>query len=139
MLYQDKPLPSGNPGALAIKEDNAEAELNNRLARMQHVSSYVSLLRQKIGLYLGWTPETYANQVAEDNAYDMLKNDEVISTNIFLHAVRACGVETKVACDDSRVEIILNNLLSRIPDFTHSRMSLISNGMLFGLGVQLKK
>lgn len=111
----------------------------NRLARMQHISSYVGLLRQKIGLYLGWTPETYANQVAEDNAYDLLKNDEVVSSNLFLHSANASQGKIFVQGDDARLVTILNELISKTQDVGHTKLSLLANGMLFGLGVQLKK
>ena len=119
--------------------DSLVNDLASRLARMQHVSTYVGLLRQKIGLYLGWTPETYANQVAEDNAYDMLKNDEVVASHLFLHSSHASQGKVVIKGPDTRLCTILNELVSKTQDLGHTKLSLLSNGMLFGLGVQLKR
>lgn len=106
-------------------------------ARYQIIPQYVSELRSKIGYYMGWIPNEFADQVTADNAYDLLKNDISIGHALHLHACMAGGEKFTITADDP-YKFILGKMLKRIPDLMHARKSLIENGMLFGLGIQRK-
>lgn len=116
----------------------AIAEQTHLIAKMQAVSQYIGELRQKIGLYIGWTPNAYADQVAEDNAYNLLRKDWCIQTRLFHHGVKAAGEEFYIVHHDSQVVEILTGLLNKTYDFTHARYSLLTGGLLFGLSLQRK-
>lgn len=109
-----------------------------RKAKYQIIPPYIGELRTKIGYYIGWVPNEYADQVAADNAYDLLKNDSAIAHALHLHSCMAGGEKWRVKCEDQQLQFIIQRLLKRIIDFAHARKSLIENGVLFGLGIQRK-
>lgn len=119
-------------------EDQQIDDAKHKLATIQAVSPYVSELRQKIGLYMGWIPNEYADQAAEDSAYSILKNDSEIARCLHLHSCMSAGENIRVKCEDEKLKTIVEKFLKRISGFMHARKSLIENGMLFGLGIQRK-
>ena len=109
-----------------------------RESRYQMVSSYVSALRGATGYYVGYVPESGADQVTADSFYQALKNDDAVFHAMNILALQAAGEQVVIRHHDPRVQIILQNCVNRIEDFTHARKSQIQNGVLFGLGVQRK-
>lgn len=107
-------------------------------AKYQIIPSYIGELRSKIGYYIGWVPNEYADQAAADNAYDLLKNDSAIAHALHLHSCMAGGEKWRIKCEDEQLQFIIQKLLRRITDFTHARKSLVENGILLGLGMQRK-
>ena len=108
------------------------------LARIQNIPAYVTELRSRMGLYLGWVPNEFADQVSADNAYDILKGDLAVNHALHLHACMSSGEKFRIECENEKIQNILTKCLNRIQDFTHARKSLIENGILFGLGIQRK-
>jgi len=109
-----------------------------RKARYQHASAYVSDLRNTIGYYFGWIPSEFADKVSEEQAYEILKDDEVIFSRLELLSLFAAGEYVDCAGSNSELCALLKRALGYIKDFTHSRKSLIFNGNLFGLSIQKK-
>lgn len=118
------------------REENKQQD--HILAEMQAIPNYVGELRQKMGLYMGWIPNQYADAVANDNAFILLKNDDEITRCNHLFSCSAAGDSYRVETGYQQVDYILMELLTEICDFLHARKSLIENGTLFGLGVQRK-
>jgi len=109
-----------------------------REAKQQFISSYVSNLRSKIGYYLPYIPNEYADQVEADNFYEVLRKDsEVFRTTHYL-AIAASGEKITIECDDKMMEAVAKHSVSHIKDFLHSRKSLIEKSVVFGLGLQRK-
>lgn len=107
-------------------------------AKYQIIPAYIGELRSKIGYYIGWVPNEYADQVAADNAYDLLKNDSAIAHALHLHSCMAGGEKWRINAEDEQLKFIISKLLRRITDFVHARKSLVENGVLLGLGMQRK-
>ena len=122
----------------AKEEEEKIVEIKHKLARIQSTTNYVTELRQKIGLYMGWIPNENADQAAADSAYTILKQDTEITRCLHLHSSMCAGEKIRVTCDEPKLKTIIEKLLARIFDFMHVRKSLIENGMLFGLGIQRK-
>lgn len=123
---------------MSDQDDLQHGEVKHELAKIQAISPYVGQLRAKIGLYLGWIPNEFADVVSEDGAYNLLKNDFEINRCSHNHSCAAAGDTIKVDSGFAQVDYILEALLDKIPDFFHARKALIENGTLFGLGIQRK-
>lgn len=121
-----------------LDEKSSIEKMQHQLAKIQAASTYVTELRQKIGLYTGWIPNEYADQAAADSGYSILKQDSEVKRCLHAHSLMCAGEKVRVICEDEKLKTIVERLLARVQDFIHARKSLIENGMLFGLGVQRK-
>jgi len=107
-----------------------------KLARIQHIPSYVQALRQQIGLYLGYIiPPSFAQE-----AYEALQQDPTVQHSLNYLSLLAAGrdwyLETQGKEYDGTARCIEDGL-KMLFDFTHARKSMAS-GILFGLSL-LKK
>lgn len=108
------------------------------LARYQYSPQYVTDLRQIIGLYIGYIPESYADMPAQDNFYTVLQNDPAIAHAMHLLSIMAAGEYFELRCKDEALRDLLMYMLSGIGDFVHVRKSLVYGSVLFGMAVQRK-
>lgn len=108
------------------------------LGRLQHVDTYIGDLRQQMGYWMGWIPNTYADQPSADGFYEILRKDMEVKRCSNLISLMAAGEIIKVTHPDPRVCKLAVNFLSGIREFLHARKSLIEKGIVFGLGVQKK-
>lgn len=107
-------------------------------ARYQHVSNYVSLLRQISGYYIGYVPNEYADQVSEESFYKIMRNDSVIAHHAELMAIFTAGEYCEVTCKDKKLQEIIVKSLSHITNFLAARKSMTEHSLIFGLGIQKK-
>jgi hypothetical protein len=108
-------------------------------SRVQFLPAYIGDLRQKTGLYMGWIPNEYADQMSENNFHEVLMNDAAVAHASHLYSVW-CGAEyweLNVA-DNPLLTLVTKQALDNIHDFSHARMSMVKSSTIMGLGVQKK-
>lgn len=108
------------------------------LARMQYNPKYVMDLKQATGYYIGYVPETYADQAAFDGAYDLVRTDLAINHALTALVFGAIGEYVVVEGSNPTLNTLINNMLLDIADFSETRRSLLFNSCLYGLGLQRK-
>lgn len=106
-------------------------------AKIQIIPGYVSTLRQRTGYYIGYIPNTYADQATADGYYEVIRKDVEIARCMHLLSLMAAGERIRVEAEEPYKKLSLF-ALSNIDDFVHARKSLIEKGTLFGLGIQRK-
>lgn len=107
-------------------------------ANYSYPSVYVSDWRQLTGYYINFVPQYYADQVTQDNAYELLKNDESVFHALNIYSLFAAGEDFKINCYNDVVRELVQRGLSHIYRFTHARKSLAYGSYLFGMGLQKK-
>ena len=112
--------------------------VEERDARIQFIPAYVSNLRQQTGLYIGYIPNTYADQPTQDQFDETLRRDPEIQRCGHLLSLMAAGERVKVKTDDPKLAKVIAFFLGEVRDFLHARKSILEKGVLLGLGI-LKK
>lgn len=107
---------------------------------LQHVSGYVSELRNVIGYYTGWVDDDLLMKYGQDeiSVFETLNNDDSVYHGMNMLSLMVAGENVEVHSRWQEVSDIIYNAFSYIEDFTHARRSLAYNAILFGLGVQAK-
>ena len=104
-------------------------------ADIQYVSNYVTILRQKIGLYLPWIPET-SHEV--EDFYEILENDAAVSHALNIISLMSAGEFFEITAQDDKLAKIIVKGLSYIRRFGHARKSIVQKAFLYGLSIQKK-
>ena len=108
------------------------------LARIQHIPSYVTELRLTSGMYIGWVPQYYADDVTAESYYSIMENDPAVWHALHLLSLMSAGEYVEYISKDKLLKKIVTEGLKHIRDYTHARKSLIEKSVLHGLGVQRK-
>ena len=87
------------------------------IARIQHIPSYVSELRSKTGLYIGYIPNAYADQVSADNFYETLRKDPEIARCLHLLSLMSAGEKVVVQAENEDHKKLAEFALNNIHDF----------------------
>lgn len=122
-------------GIAAIKRRIAEGR-DPKFAQTQYISQYVTDLRQITGYYLPWIPET--SHDVED-FYDCIENDAAVKHAMHLLSLMVAGEYFEVSGPDKMWNQIAVKAFRHIIRFTHSRKSMISKSVLYGLAIQKKE
>lgn len=108
------------------------------LAKIQITNKYITDLRSKIGYYIPWIPNEYADQATADNFYEVLRKDLEVARCVHLLSMLTSGLGLETKCEDPTLKKLSDYVLKQIKDFTHVRKSLVEKAILFGLGIQRK-
>lgn len=109
-----------------------------KLSDYQFVSSYVSALRDEIGYYLPYLPQSLADDLTEDGFHEILEKDEQISRCKNLLCLKIIAEQIQIKTIDNRLTDFFKKVLLNCEDLMHALLSLSEKSLIFGLGIQRK-
>lgn len=109
-----------------------------RFGDTQFVSTYISELRQKVGYYLPYIPQSLTDDATAEKYNDMILKDEQVYRCMNLLALKIAGDHTVIGGENKLLKYILSLGVTKIQGFIHARYSLAFKGILNGLALQRK-
>ena len=105
----------------------------------QHISSYVTNLRDVSGYYKGYVGDHDVDTPTADNAYHLIEEDLEVAHCLDVMSLGAAADTFEIGGKNRELNYIVRKALSYISDFLHSRKQLIYDARLKGLGLQRKR
>lgn len=100
---------------------------------------YIQSLRDRNSIYIDYVPTEYADKATFENNTNLVAKDISVYSGLNTMALQTAGDLIQVTCKNKDLENILQYQLRLIKGFTRGRKSLIHNGLLYGLSLQMKK
>jgi hypothetical protein len=108
-------------------------------ARMQFYDKYISDLKARTGYYIGYIPNSYADEASRSNMYELIEGDIEVKRCSNLMAILVAGEGVDIITENSILHDILLYLLNKNKNYDLAVKSLIEKSLLYGLGIQQKK